>query len=91
DKAEKQDIQFKSKIESIAQEDDASKLSEALYKLQLEAKKCKEELTLLETNISFFKHAKDDNPMLVDVRKNIEKQKEKLITIQSRMAFVKSL
>jgi phosphoglycerate-specific signal transduction histidine kinase len=48
-------------------------------------------LTLLETNISFFKHAKDDNPMLVDVRKNIEKQKEKLITIQSRMAFVKSL
>ena len=90
DKAEKRDIQFKSKIESIVAEDDQSKLSEELYKLQQESKKCKEELTLLETNIGFFKHAKDDNPLLLDVKKNIEKQKEKLLTIKSRMAFVKS-
>lgn len=91
DKAEKRDIQFKTKIESIVAEDDSPKLSEELYKLQQEAKKCKEELTILETNISFFKHAKDDNPLLLNVKKNIEKQKEKLITIKSRMDFVKSL
>jgi len=91
DKAEKRDIQFKTKIEAIVAEDDEAKLSEELYKLQQDAKKCKEELTLLENNISFFKNAKDDNPLLKEVRKNIEKQKEKLNTIKTRMAFIKSL
>jgi len=91
DKAEKRDIQFKTKIEAIVAEDDEAKLSEELYNLQQDAKKCKEELTLLENNISFFKNAKDDNPLLKEVRKNIEKQKEKLNTIKTRMAFIKSL
>ena len=91
DKAEKRDIQFKTKIESILAEEDPSKLSEELYKLQQESKKCKDELTLLENNISFFKHAKDDNPLLLDVKKNIDKQKEKLLEIKSRMDFVKKL
>ena len=91
DKTEKRDIQFKSKIEAIAAEDDKSKLSEELLKLQQSAKKCKEELSLLENNISFFKNAKDDNPLLKEVRKNIERQKEKFEEIKTRMAFVKSL
>ena len=91
DKAEKRDIQYKSKIEAIVAEDDKSKLSEELFKLQQSAKKCKEELSLLENNISFFKNAKDDNPLLKEVRKNIERQKEKFEEIKTRMAFVKSI
>ncbi len=91
DKAEKRDIQYKSKIEAIVAEDDKSKLSEELFKLQQRAKKCKEELSLLENNISFFKNAKDDNPVLKEVRKNIERQKEKFEEIKTRMAFVKSI
>ena len=91
DKAEKRHIQFKSKIEAIVAEDDESKLSEELYKLQQNAKKCKEELSLLENNISFFKNAKDDNPLLKEVRKNIERQKEKFEEIKTRMAYIRSL
>ena len=91
DKAEKRDIQFKRKIEAIAAEGNKDKLSEELYNLQQDAKKCEDELTVLETNISFFKHAKDDNPLLKDVKKKIEKQKEKLVIIKSRMNFIKSL
>lgn len=91
DKAEKRDIQFKTRIEAIVAEDDSAKLSEELYKLQQSAKKCKEELTLLENNISFFKNAKDDNPLLKEVHKNIEKQKEKLDEIKTRMAYIRSL
>ena len=91
DKAEKRDIQYKSKIEAIIAEDDKSKLSEELFKLQQAAKKCEEELSLLENNISFFKNTKDDNPLLIEVKKNIERQKEKLEEIKTRMAFVKSI
>lgn len=91
DKAEKRDIQFKAKIEGIVAEDDQAKLSEELYKLQQESKKCKEELILLENNISFFKNAKDDNPLLKEVRKNIEKHKEKFEEMKTRMAYIRSL
>ena len=91
DKAEKRDIQFRSKIEAIVAEDDKDRLSEELFKLQQGAKKCKEELSLLENNISFFKNAKDDNPLLKEVRKNIERQKEKFEEIKTRMAYIRSL
>ena len=66
-------------------------MSEELFKLQQAAKKCKEELSLLENNISFFKNTKDDNPLLKDVKKNIERQKQKFEEIKTRMAFVKSI
>jgi len=91
DKAEKRDIQFKTRIEAIVAENDQAKLSEELYKLQQNSKKCKDELTLLENNISFFKNAKDDNPLLKEVRKNIERQKEKFEEIKSRMTYIRSL
>ena len=91
DKSEKRDIQFKSKIEAIKGEEDESKLKDELYKFQQSAKKCKDELVLLETNMSFFKHAKDDNPLIKEARNNIDKQKEKLEELKSRIAFIKSV
>jgi predicted DNA-binding protein YlxM (UPF0122 family) len=62
-----------------------------LYRMQQSAKKCKDELTLLENNISFFKNAKNDNPLLKEVRENIERQKEKFEEIKSRMTYLRSL
>ncbi len=91
DKAEKRDIQFKTKMEALVAEGDESKLNDELYRMQQSEKKCKEELTLLENNISFFKNAKDDNPLLKEVRKNIARQKEKFEEIKSRMTYLRSL
>ena len=91
DKAEKRDIQFKTRIEAIVAVGDENKLNDELFKMQQTSKKCKEELTLLENNISFFKNAKDDNPLLKEVRKNIERQKEKFEEIKSRMNYLRSL
>jgi len=91
DKAEKRDIQFKTRIEAIVATGDENKLNDELFKMQQTSKKCKEELTLLENNISFFKNAKDDNPLLKEVRKNIERQKEKFEEIKSRMTYLRSL
>ncbi len=91
DKNEKRDIQFKSKIETIKGEGDPSKLTDELYNFQQSAKKCKDELVLLETNMSFFKHAKEDNPLVKEARNNIDKQKAKLEELNSRIAFIKSV
>jgi hypothetical protein len=91
DKTEKKEIQFKSKIDSIVAENDPTKLSDELFKIQLSLKKCKNELSLLENNISFFKHAKEDNPMVVEVRKNIQNQKDKLREFTSQIAYINTL
>ena len=90
-KSEKRDFQFKFKIQSIVADGNETKLNDELFKIQQSLKKCKNELSLLENNISFFKHAKEDNPMVVDVRKNIENQKDKLVELTFQMAFIKSL
>jgi len=91
DKTEKRAIQFKTRIEAIVAEGDEDRLNDELYKTQQSSKKCKEELSLLENNISFFKNAKDDNPLLKEVRKNIERQKEKFEELKSRMTYLRSL
>ena len=77
-KSEKRQIQFKLKIQSIVSECNESKLSTELLKVQTALNKGLEELALLENNISFFKHAKGDNPMVLEVRKNIENKKTTL-------------
>jgi hypothetical protein len=90
-KLEKREIQFKFRIESIYDEGDETKLIDEHFKIQQSLKKCKNELSLLENNISFFKYAKHDNPMVVEVRKNIEIQKKKFVELTFQMAFIKSL
>jgi hypothetical protein len=91
DKSEKKEIQFKSKMDLIVAENDPTKLSDELLKIQISHKKCKNELSLLENNISFFKHAKEDNPMVVEVRKNIQNQKDKLEEFTSQIAYINTL
>ena len=91
DNSEKKDIQFKSKIQLILAENNPSKIKDELFKIQLALKKCKDELSLLENNISFFKYTKQDNPMVVKVIKNIQNEKNKLKDLKSKMAYIKSL
>ena len=86
DKADKRDIQFKSKIEAYWRSDQ-DKLSEELYNLQQDAKKCEDELRFLKQTL-VFSNTLRRTILLKDVKKKIEKQ-EKLDTIKSRMTLSK--
>ncbi len=45
----------------------------------------------LENNIQFFGKAKADNPMVKEVAKNIEKQKEELATLKEKLKQLRSI
>jgi hypothetical protein len=45
----------------------------------------------LENNIQFFANAKSDNPMVKEVMKNIEKQKEELATWKEKLKQLRSI
>ena len=45
----------------------------------------------LENNIQFFGRAKADNPMVKEVMRNIEKQKEELATWKEKLKQLKSI
>jgi hypothetical protein len=45
----------------------------------------------LENNIQFFANAKADNPMVKEVVKNIERQKEELATWKEKLKQLRNL
>ncbi|MBP2830566.1 DUF349 domain-containing protein [Aquimarina sp. U1-2] len=49
------------------------------------------EIRQLENNLQFFKNAKDDNPLVREVQKNIQKHKETLEVWKAKLAKIKQL
>jgi hypothetical protein len=49
------------------------------------------EIFQLENNIQFFANAKADNPMVKEVRKNIERQKEELLVWKDKLKQLRNL
>jgi hypothetical protein len=49
------------------------------------------EIFQLENNIQFFANAKADNPMVKEVKKNIEFKKEELATLKDKLKQLRNL
>jgi hypothetical protein len=49
------------------------------------------EIFQLENNIQFFANAKKDNPMVLEVKKNIERHKESLDMWKEKLKQLRSL
>ena len=43
------------------------------------------------SNLSFFSNAKDDNPLLVNVRTNINAFKEELVIWKQKLDYIKNI
>lgn len=80
DKKQIELIKFENKLNSFVSEEDDRKLKNEEFFISKKVGEIKNEIRQLENNLLFFKHVKDDNPMVKDVHKNISKQKENLNT-----------
>ena len=80
DKKQVELIKFENKLNSFVSEEDDRKLKNEEFFISKKVGEIKNEIRQLENNLLFFKHVKDDNPMVKDVHKNISKQKENLNT-----------
>ena len=74
-------MRFANRVEHLASEDGGRKLENEKIFIMRKIDEIKHEIFQLENNIQFFssaKNAKKENPIIVEVRKNIERHKESM-------------
>lgn len=91
DKKQTELIKFENKLNLFASEEDDRKLKNEEFFISKKVGEVKDEIRQLENNLLFFKHVKDDNPLVKDVHKNIDKQKEQLDTWIEKLKKIRSL
>ena len=89
DKREVEMIKYENRLQSMGG-DNSNDLSKEQFFLSKKIQEIQGEINQLENNLGFFQHVKDDNPMVMDVRKNIDKQKASLEVWQSKHRKLKN-
>jgi len=82
---------FNSRIDQLSGSDDTRKLESEKIFLIRKIEEVQQEIFQLENNIQFFANAKKDNPMVLEVKKNIEKHKESLQVWKDKLTQVRNL
>lgn len=78
DKKESELIKYENRMQSIAGQDDERALEKEQFFIRKKIEESKSEIIQLENNLGFFQHVPDDNPMVVEVHKNITRHKDAL-------------
>jgi len=82
---------FNSRIDQLSGSDDTRKLENEKIFLIRKIEEVQQEIFQLENNIQFFANAKKDNPMVLEVKKNIEKHKESLQVWKDKLKQIRNL
>ncbi len=90
-KKESELIKFDNKLNTLVNREDDRKLQNEHFFISKKIDETKDEIRQLENNLGFFKHVKDDNPMVMEVHKNIEKQKEQLEVWIAKLRKIKEV
>lgn len=92
-KKESDMMRFTNRMESLSDSNDTRKLDNEKIFLMRKIDEVQSEIFQLENNIQFFtsKNDKKENPMVAEVRKNIEKHKEELATLKAKLKQLRSI
>lgn len=82
---------FNSRIDQLSSSDDSRKLENEKIFLIRKIEEVQQEIFQLENNIQFFANAKKDNPMVLEVKKNIERHKESLQMWKEKLKQARNL
>lgn len=84
-------IKFKNQMESLVAQNNYRKLDGEQIFLRKKIDELIREQKQLENNISFFSNAKDDNPLLKNVRNSINEIGSKLDLLKGKLSILKKL
>ncbi|RZJ31479.1 MAG: DUF349 domain-containing protein [Flavobacterium sp.] len=86
-------MRFSNRVEGLSGAGDTRKLDNEKIFLMRKIDETQSEIFQLENNIQFFtsKNSKKENPMVVEVRKNIEKHKEELATLKAKLKQLRNI
>lgn len=84
-------IRFSNKLDQLSEANDSKKIDNEKVFLIRKVEEVQHEIFQLENNIQFFANAKKDNPMVAEVRKNIERNKEDLALWKEKLKQIRNL
>jgi hypothetical protein len=89
DKKAMEDLKYTLKLETLAQ--DQRLFNNEVTFIRKKMDEIKIEINQLENNLQFFSNVKDDNPMVKEVHKNIDKHKAALQTWNAKYSKIKKM
>jgi hypothetical protein len=89
DKKAMEDLKYTLKLETLAQ--DQRLFNNEVTFIRKKMDEIKIEINQLENNLQFFSNVKDDNPMVKEVHKNIDKHKASLQTWNAKYSKIKKM
>lgn len=90
-KKETELIKFDNKLNTLVNREDERKLKNEHFFISKKIDETKDEIRQLENNLGFFRHVDDDNPMVVEVNKNIDRHKEQLEVWKAKLSKIKEV
>ena len=84
-------LRFSNKLEQLSEQNDGRKIENEKIFLSKKVDEVQNEIFQLENNIQFFAKAKKDNPLVIEVFKNIDRLKLDLVTWKEKLKQIRSL
>ncbi|WP_422090595.1 DUF349 domain-containing protein [Tenacibaculum ovolyticum] len=84
-------MKFKNVVESYLAQEDHKKLDNEQYFIRKKIDETVKDMQQLENNLGFFSNAKDDNPLVINVRKGIQEFKDQLDVWKAKLSYIKKL
>jgi hypothetical protein len=87
-------MRFSNRMSQLSDGNETRKIENEKVFLSKKIQEIQSEIFQLENNIQFFqsaKNAKKENPLVLEVRKNIEKHREELSILKDKLAQIKQL
>lgn len=84
-------MKFKNTVETYLAQEDYRKLDSEQYFIRKKIDESVRDMQQLENNLSFISNATEDNPLVQNVRKGIQKFKDQLDVWQTKLNYLKKL
>ncbi|MGH2666345.1 DUF349 domain-containing protein [Flavobacterium sp.] len=84
-------MRFSNRMDQLSEANDSRKIDNEKIFLIRKVEEVQNEIFQLENNIQFFANAKKDNPMVLEVKKSIERHKEELAVWKEKLKQIRSM
>ena len=84
-------MKFKNVVETYLAQEDYKKLDNEQYFIRKKIDESVRDMQQLENNLSFISNAKDDNPLVQNVRKGIQDIQEKLNIWKEKLSYIRKI
>lgn len=84
-------LKYESRLQALENADDQRSIDKETYFIRKKVDETTAEIAQLENNLGFFQHVPDDNPMVQEVHKNMNKHKEELEMWKAKLQKLRAL